>query len=102
MLREMLSFYFESDKRKRYWHPINASETSKHAGLHLTFCSSVQSQRRPSRPAHLGVPDTEPSHPPPGPWYLPQAKFGSDLIHHLGFWVFKELQAVLGTNLSGN
>lgn len=67
MLREMLSFYFESDKRKRYWHPINASETSKHAGLHLTFCSSVQSQRRPSRPAHLGVPDTEPSHPPPGP-----------------------------------
>lgn len=102
MLREMLSFYFESEKHKHYWYPINASETSKRASLRLTFCSRVQPQTRRSHAAHLDVPDTEPSPPPPGPRYLPQAKFGSDLIYHLGFWVFKELQAVLCTNLSGH
>lgn len=37
----------------------------------------------------------------PAPRYLPQAEFGSDFIHHLGFWVFKKLQAVLCSNLSG-
>lgn len=34
--------------------------------------------------------------------YLPQAEFGSDFIHHLSFWVFKKLQAVLCPNLAAS
>lgn len=33
--------------------------------------------------------------------YLPQAKFGGNLVNHLSFWIFQKLQAVLCTNLHG-
>lgn len=56
-----------NQRNKHYRHPVNASETSKHAGLRLTFRSSVQCQTGPRHAAHLDVPDAEPSPRPRAP-----------------------------------
>ena len=85
-------------------HPINTSEASKCAGPASDLEQlGVQSRIRPGYATHLDVPNTEPrsSLKDKQSQYLPQAKFGSNFINHLGLWVFKKLQAILCTNLWG-
>lgn len=109
----MFSFYFESEKYLSS-NPRNlrAMASRKHKQA-LQYAGpapdlkqlGVQSQARPGHATHLDVPKREPWSPPSKasrmPQYLPQAKLGSNFIHHLGFRVFQKLQAVLCANLLG-